>query len=174
MARPQQNDRPRGDRVDGIYEQWAVEFPDVRTHGAQVLARARRLTLLVRPLIEAAFKRFDLDTGEFDVIATLRRHGPPFTMRPTELFKSLMISSGGLTDRLDRLEARGFVRRRASAEDARSMLVELTPAGRKCIEGAFRADMDIENGLIEALSREERGQLANLLRKLMIGLEPGP
>jgi len=165
--------RPNRDQVDGIYERWAVELPDVSTRGAQILARARRITLYARPAIEGAFKSFEIDTGEFDVLATLRRSGAPYALRPTELYRSLMISSGGLTDRLDRLEARGLVRRRRSPDDARSTLVELTPVGRKRIEAAFRTDMEIEDKLVGALTRDEHAQLVTLLRKLMLGLEAG-
>jgi DNA-binding MarR family transcriptional regulator len=161
------------DPVDRIYEAWAREMPDVSTRGAQILARARRITTSVRPQIEGIFKGFDLDTGEFDVLATLRRAGAPFSLRPTELYKSLMISSGGLTDRLDRLEASGFIRRRTSPEDARSSLVELTASGRKQIEAAFAADMALEDRLVEELTREEHAQLVQLLRKVMLLVEAG-
>lgn len=160
------------DAVDGIYEAWAREMPDVSTRGAQILARARRITVSVRPRIESVFKTFDLDTGEFDVLATLRRAGAPYALRPTELYKSLMISSGGLTDRLDRLETRGFIRRRASPDDARSSLVELTALGRKRIEAAFEADMALEDRLLEGLTREEHEQLVHLLRKVLALVEP--
>lgn len=160
------------DHIDQIYEAWSREMPEVSARGAQILARARRITMYVRPEIEGMFKTFDLDSGEFDVLATLRRAGAPYSLRPTELYKSLMISSGGLTDRLDRLEERGFIRRRPSAEDARSLLVELTALGRKRIEAAFAADMALEDRLVEGLTREEHGQLVQLLRKVMLLLEP--
>lgn len=163
---------PESDQIDGIYQRWAEELPGVATHGAQVLARARRITLRARPQIEAVFKEYELDTGEFDVLATLRRSEAP--LRPTELFRALMISSGGLTDRLDRLESRGLIRRRPSEEDARSMLVELTAQGRKRIEAAFRDDMEIENALVASLTREERDTLVRLLRKLLLDLESRP
>jgi DNA-binding MarR family transcriptional regulator len=87
-------------------------------------------------------------------------------LRPTELYKSLMISSGGLTDRLARLEAAGLVRRVASEVDARSLLVELTPAGRKRAEIAFREDMQVEKAMLAALTPSEREQLGRLLAKL--------
>lgn len=161
-----------GDAVDAVYDAWAREVPDVSTRGAQILARARRITASVRTRIEGVFKTFDLDTGEFDVLATLRRAGAPYALRPTELYKSLMISSGGLTDRLDRLETRGFVRRRTSPEDARSSLVELTALGRKRIEAAFAADMEVEDHLLEGLTREEHAQLVHLLRKVLELVEP--
>ncbi|HEX3942600.1 MAG TPA: MarR family transcriptional regulator [Rhizomicrobium sp.] len=154
------------DHVDRALAQWSREIPEIEIKGADVLNRARRLVLESRPAIEEIFKRHGLDTGEFDVLATLRRAGAPYTLRPTELYTSLMISSGGLTARLDRLEDAGLIRRRASEEDARSLLVELTTAGRKKIEAAFRADMELENKMVSGLSESERAELVRLLRKL--------
>ena len=155
-----------GDHVDRALEQWSRELPEVEIKGADVLNRARRLVLESRAPIEEIFQHHGLDSGEFDVLATLRRAGAPYAMRPTELFTSLMISSGGLTARLDRLERAGLIRRRPSREDARSLLVELTNAGRKKIEAAFRADMDLENEMVSGLSDDERAELVRLLRKL--------
>ena len=101
-------------------------MPDVEIKGADVLNRARRVVLELRRAIEENFRHHGLDTGEFDVLATLRRAGEPYALRPTELYRSLMISSGGLTARLDRLEGAGLIRRRAAGDDARSVIVELT------------------------------------------------
>jgi DNA-binding MarR family transcriptional regulator len=154
------------DHVEQRRRQWTRELPDVDTVGMAVLGRARWITLHARPAIERVFARHGLDTGEFDVLATLLRSGPPYRLRPTELYKSLMISSGGLTDRLARLEAAGLVRRVASEVDARSLLVELTPAGRKRAEIAFREDMQVEKAMLAALTPSEREQLGRLLAKL--------
>ena len=154
------------DHVDRALAQWAREMPDVEIRGADVLNRARRVVLESRAAIEENFKAHGLDTGEFDVLATLRRAGEPYALRPTELYRSLMISSGGLTARLDRLEGAGLIRRRAAEDDARSVIVELTRDGRKKIEAAFRADMDIENRMVSGLSESERAELVRLLRKL--------
>lgn len=162
------------DHIDHIYAQWLHELPEVSTKGAQILARARRLTLLARPSIEAVFKDYELDTGEFDVLAALRRSGVPYALRPTELYRSLMISSGGLTDRLDRLKARGLISRRPSAGDRRSELVELTELGRTKIEAAFAADMAIENKLTAHFTQGEHDELCRLLRKMMLHLEQEP
>ena len=141
-GRPRQRGRPRplpraaadvaaADHVDRVLAQWAREMPDVEIRGADVLNRARRVVLELRREIEENFFRHGLDTGEFDVLATLRRTGEPFCLRPTELYRSLMISSGGLTARLDRLEGAGLIRRRAAGDDARSVIVELTRRAAK-------------------------------------------
>jgi DNA-binding MarR family transcriptional regulator len=159
------------DPVDLRRAQWAAELPDVDTTGMAILGRARWITLRVRPRIEAVFARHELDAGEFDVVATLLRAGPPYRLRPTELFRSLMISSGGLTDRLTRLERAGWVRRTEAEGDARSLPVELTAAGRRRAELAFREDMALEAELLGGLSRGELTQLALLLRKLALGVD---
>jgi DNA-binding MarR family transcriptional regulator len=162
------------DHVDRLRAQWAREMPSVDTEGMAVLGRARRLTLMLRRDIEAVFERHGLDAGEFDVLATLRRAGAPFELRPTELYRSLMVSSGGLTARLDRLERAGLVRRAPSSEDGRSLRVRLTAKGRERIEAAFCEDMAVEARALEALGARERAELARLLRKLTLALEPPP
>jgi len=159
------------DHVDRLRRQWARELPDLDTEPMAVLGRAFRLSNLVRPSIEATFAGFDLDRGEFDVIATLRRSGPPYRLTPTEMYSSLMISSGGLTHRLDRLEKAGLIRREKSPHDGRSVLVALTEAGVARAEEAFRTDMANEAQFLQALDRQERESLAGLLRKLIVGIE---
>ncbi|MGL4438815.1 MAG: MarR family winged helix-turn-helix transcriptional regulator [Bosea sp. (in: a-proteobacteria)] len=131
-----------------------------------ILGRARWIALQARRPIEAVFTRHELDSGEFDVLSTLLRSGPPYRLRPTELYTQLMISSGGMTDRLARLERAGLVRRTPSESDARSSLVELTMVGRERAEAAFREDMAIEAELLAGLSGPERDQLAALLIRL--------
>jgi DNA-binding MarR family transcriptional regulator len=161
------------DRVAGRQAQWRRELPEVDTIGMAILGRARLITLQVRPAIEQVFAGHGLDTGEFDVLSTLLRAGAPYRLRPTELFRSLMISSGGLTNRLDRLERAGLIARARSETDARSMLVELTRAGRDTAQAAFRDDMAVEARLLEGLSASERDDLARLLSRLAISLGDG-
>lgn len=163
-----------GDHVDRLRAQWARELPDLDTEPMGVIGRARRITLRLRPAIEAVFTRHGVDAGEFDVISTLLRAGEPWRLTPTELYRTLMISSGGLTARLNRLEAAGLIRRCAALEDRRSLLVELTMAGRAKAEAAFREDMALERRLLDGLSVAEKEQLAALLRKLALSLEAGP
>jgi len=160
------------DHIDRLRDQWRRELPDLDTGPMAVIGRARRVTLRSRPAIEAVFARHGLDTGAFDVLSTLRRSGPPYRLRPTELYRSLMISSGGLTDRLDRLSRAGLIRRPPSPQDGRSLLVELTEAGAAAAEAAFREDMAVEAALLAPLSPSERTLLADLLRKLDLSLEP--
>ncbi|WP_454849617.1 MarR family winged helix-turn-helix transcriptional regulator [Rhizobium binxianense] len=159
------------DHVDRLRAQWEKELPDLDTEPMSILGRAYRLSNLVRPSIEATFAEFGLDRGEFDVIGTIRRAGPPYRMTPTELYRQLMISSGGLTHRLDRLEKAGLVSRERSAQDGRSFVVVLTEAGVERAGLAFREDMRREAGYIEGLAPAEREQLAALLRTLLGAIE---
>lgn len=158
------------DPVEERRRQWARELPDVDTQGMAIIGRARWITLRVRPAIEAVFAAHGVDAGEFDVLATLLRAGSPHRLRPTELFRSLMISSGGLTDRLTRLERAGLVSRPSSDADRRSLPVQLTDVGRQRAESAFREDMHLEARLLRGLTARERETLARLLAKLATSL----
>jgi DNA-binding MarR family transcriptional regulator len=159
------------DQVDRRRREWARELPDLDTEPMSILGRAKRLSNLVGPFIEATFAAFDLDRGEFDVIGTLRRSGPPYRLTPTELYTSLMLSSGGLTHRLDRLEIAGLIRREKAPRDGRSVHVVLTEKGLARAEEAFRADMASEMKFLQPLDAQERQILAGLLRKLIAGIE---
>ncbi|NMH66502.1 MarR family winged helix-turn-helix transcriptional regulator [Shewanella salipaludis] len=159
------------DHVKRVEHQWSKEMPEVSLRGMCILARARRITLAARPQIEAIFSKHGLDTGQFDVLATLRRSGAPFSLRPTELFQTLMITSSGLTDRLHRLTKLGYVSRQADPNDKRSSLVQLTYEGRAVIEAAFAEDMALENQIVDALTEKEQKQLVALLAKLARSIE---
>ena len=167
----QHRERVMEDHVDRLRQQWARELPDLNTEPMAILGRAFRLGNMIRPSIEATFAGFGLDRGEFDVIATLKRSGPPYRLTPTEMYALLMISSGGLTHRLDRLEKAGLIRRERSAKDGRSVQVALTEAGAALAEQAFRTDMASELAFLEPLDAGEREMLAGLLRKLILGIE---
>ena len=169
-----QNENEGRDHVDRLQAQWAAELPDLNTEPMAILGRAYRLSNLVRPSIEETFASFGIDRGEFDVISTLRRSGPPYRLTPTDLYTLLMISSGGLTHRLDRLQKAGLIQRERSASDGRSSVVGLTEKGIALAETAFRADMASESRYLEVLSKQDRTALAALLRKLLISLEQAP
>jgi len=170
----QNRDLPAQDGIDERRAQWETELPDVDTSGMAILGRARWITLAARPTIEAVFKTHGLDSGEADVLFTLLRSGPPYRLRPTELFRSLMISSGGLTDRLNRLTKAGLIRRVEAEGDGRSLPVELTPEGIRRATAAFREDMAIEAAMLSGLTPEEQSDLARLLRKLALTITDTP
>lgn len=158
------------DHVDRLRAQWARELPDLDTSPMAVLGRIYRISNLVRPGIEATFAAFGLDRGEFDVISTLRRSGPPYRLTPTELYTSLMISSGGLTHRLGRLEKAGLVERLPSPSDGRSLIVGLTEKGNALAEQAFRTDMANEAAVLSAMDPARRAALETLLRELHVAI----
>ncbi|ACP25402.1 putative MarR family transcriptional regulator [Sinorhizobium fredii NGR234] len=166
-----QDGKEERDHVDRLRAQWARELPDLDTEPMAILGRAYRLSNLVRPSIEETFASFGLDRGEFDVISTLRRSGPPYRLTPTDLYTLLMISSGGLTHRLDRLQKAGLIIRERSVSDGRSSVVGLSEKGIALAESAFRADMASEARYLDGLGKEERAALAALLRKLLVSLE---
>lgn len=159
------------DGIDHRRKQWERELPEIDTAGMAILGRMRLITLLVRPQIEAIFKEHKLDTGETDVIFTLLRSGSPYCLRPTELFKSLMVSSGGMTSRLERLLKAGLIQRIADEDDGRSLLVQLTEQGIVCARNAFKSDMMVETQILSGLSQQEQEQLAHLLRKLTLSIK---
>lgn len=159
------------DHVDRLRAQWARELPDLDTAPMAVLGRIYRISNLVRPGIEATFAGFGLDRGEFDVISTLRRSGPPYRLTPTELYTSLMISSGGLTHRLGRLQKAGLIERLPSPDDKRSLIVALTEKGQQLAEQAFRQDMANEAAVIADMDPDRRSELEALLRELHLLIE---
>lgn len=123
--------------------------------------------------IEETLGRWNLQLGEFDVLATIRRAGPPFIVAPSQLTRSLMLSPSGMTSRLDRLEKLQLIERRASRADRRSLLVVLTPAGRKLVDEAVTAHVANETRLLAVLDAKEQKALDQLLRKLLRGFD-GP
>ena len=142
--------------VDRFIVQRAKESPEVDTEGMAIFGRIYRIATRVGTHMEALFARYGLERGEFDVLATLQRSGPPYRLSPTALYTSLMVSSGGLTYRLKRLEAAGLIRRLPSAEDRRSLIVELTDEGKTVTTAAFAEDMQLECSWLTALATVNR------------------
>ena len=129
-----------GDAVDRLVAQWAAERPDLDASELSVMAtfgRLGRLLTFAGRAIDEVFEQHGLRTGEFDVLATLRRSGEPFALPPSHLARTLMLSAAGMTNRVDRLESDGLVSRRADPDDRRSSFVVLTPAGRQVVDAAL-------------------------------------
>jgi DNA-binding MarR family transcriptional regulator len=154
------------DDVDLFIAQRVVESPDIDTEGMAIFGRIYRIATRIAPHMEALFARHGLERGEFDVLATLQRSGPPYRLSPTVLYTSLLVSSGGLTHRLKSLETKGLIRRRPSPDDGRGMAVELTKAGHERTSAAFNEDMALESNWLASLSAAERRKLSDLLRQL--------
>lgn len=155
------------DFVDGLLAQWKRERPDLDTAPMSVLARISRLQVqLDRLLVHEELQR-----GEFDVLAALRRAGEPYRLNPKVLTRRLLLSASAMTNRLDNLEERGLIRRLPDPNDRRALLIELTREGRQSIDRALTAHMENEERILaEALTRQERRELAALLRKLLLSV----
>ena len=169
----------RVDEIDRLVAEWNRQRPNLDVSASHTLTRITRLALLQTARFAPVFARYGVTWGEHLVLAALRRAGPPFRMAPTTLLSALLLSSGAMTNRLDRLEEMGLVRRLADPNDRRGRLVELTANGRRVVEKAVVDHIADEDRLIAPLSRSERKQLAGLLRKLLLSepfraLEPGP
>ncbi|MEM1309942.1 MAG: MarR family transcriptional regulator [Cyanobacteria bacterium P01_D01_bin.71] len=159
------------DPVDKILMQWQQERPDLDASAMGIIGRFARLAKHFERALQATFAEFDLRPGEFDVLATLRRSGPPYQLSPTALFNSMMVSSGTMTHRLDRLEKSGLVQRQPDPCDRRSTLIQLTDKGFDLIEMAVEAHIKNMDRLLKDLDAVEFEALANLLRKLLLSLE---
>ena len=161
------------DGVDEILAQWRRERPDLDPSPIGVVGRISRLARELERRLEPVYKDHGLEPGWHDLLATLRRNGPPFRMRPTDLTSTLMLTSSGTTKRLDRLEAAGLVAREPDPGDRRGTLIALTEKGRALIDGLTPDHLANEERLLAALAPDEREALAGLLRKLLLGLPEG-
>jgi DNA-binding MarR family transcriptional regulator len=161
------------DHLDRIVEQWAHERPDVDVTALATMGRLFRIADLAHAELGRGLHGYKLPPGWFDVLAALRRAGDPFELSPTALMHAMMLSSGGVTKRLDRLVEARLVTRRPDPDDRRGVLVRLTPRGRQLIDRALVEHVANEEELLEALTAAEQGQLDDLLRRLLAGLEPG-
>ncbi|WP_431689332.1 MarR family winged helix-turn-helix transcriptional regulator [Hahella sp. NBU794] len=159
------------DAVDKILEQWNAERPDLDVTPMAAIGRLKRCAALMQRRLDATFSQFDMTGWEFDVLATLRRSGKPYCLAPTTLFSTLMITSGTMTHRLQRLEASGLIERTANKDDARSKLVQLTPKGLELIDRAVDAHVQNEHNILQPLNPEERQQLDECMRRLLRLLE---
>jgi DNA-binding MarR family transcriptional regulator len=165
---------PERDGVDLIIEQWRRERPELDHSPIGVVGRVSRLARELEPRLEQVYREHGLEPGWHDVLATLRRTGAPYRLRPTELTDALMITSSGTTKRLDRLEQAGLVARTPDPEDRRGTLITLTAAGRELIDSVTPAHLDNERRILAVLTDAEQRRLADLLRKLALGLGAGP
>ena len=160
------------DGVNVILEQWQRERPDLDTSPIGVIGRISRLSREIERRLEPVYAAYGLEPGWYDVLATLRRAGPPYRIRPTDFAASLMLTSSGTTKRLDRLEAAGHITREPDPSDRRGVLITLTPNGRSLVNRAAVGHMANEQRILAGLTAAEQRQLADLLRKLRITLPP--
>lgn len=164
-----------GDEVDDLVVAWRRERPDLDTSPMQVLSRVDRLARHVDRARAAAFSRHDLEGWEFDVLAALRRSGEPYRASPGTLVRDTGVTSGTMTNRVDRLVSRGLVRRDSDPDDRRSVRVELTDEGRRRVDAALVDLLEAEHALLAGLDEPSRQGLADGLRRLLAsyGEQPG-
>jgi DNA-binding MarR family transcriptional regulator len=169
QAADARTDGMHADGVDRIIDQWAHERPDLDTGAMATFGRIFRLSRLAGDLVERAYGRFGIARPEFDVLATLRRAGDPYQLSPGALAASMMLSTGGTTARLDRLEKMGLVERSPSPNDRRGVLVRLTSKGFEVIDQAVGAGLAEQERLLSHLSPDRRRELDDLLREVLTG-----
>jgi DNA-binding MarR family transcriptional regulator len=161
-----------GDSVDVIVEAWRRERPDLDPSAKEVTGRVVRLASLFQQAYSEAFEPLGLNDGDYGVLTPLRRVGDPFELTPTELARHRMMTSGGMTAALDRLERKGFIERIPNPADRRGSLVRLTAAGRDVIDAAMERHVLTEQQLLSGLTGDEQAQLTSLLRKLLLSVDP--
>ena len=159
------------DEVDRIVDSWMRERPDLDFSPLQVLSRVARLSKHLDRARKTAFTRSDLDSWEFDVLSALRRAGAPYQLSPKALLQQTLVSSGTMTNRIDRLVERGLVERRTDPNDGRGILVHMTPQGLTRVDAAITRLVDAEAELLSSLSTNDQERLAGLLRRLSLGFD---
>lgn len=161
------------DEVDGLLAAWTRERPDLDVAPLAVLSRVSRLARHLDRARRIAFAEHDLEAFEFDVLTALRRAGPPYELSPGRLLRETLVGSGTMTNRLDRLESRGLVRRRPDPADGRSVRVRLTARGRAKVDRAVADLLARERELLAGLPAADRDRLAELLREVLLRFESG-
>ncbi|MBZ5734642.1 MarR family transcriptional regulator [Nocardioides sp. TRM66260-LWL] len=155
------------DEVDRLIEAWARERPDLDLDPVAVFSRISRLARHLDLARREAFTAHEIESWEFDVLAALRRAGDPYELSPGRLLRETLVTSGTMTNRVDRLVQRGLVERHPDPDDRRGVIVRLTPEGKDAVDAAFTALLDAEQALLAALPEGDRQRLAALLRGLL-------
>jgi DNA-binding MarR family transcriptional regulator len=155
------------DAIDELQSDWNKQRPDLDPEPMGVVLRIQALAKILGDQTAERLQRFDLQWWQYDVLSTLRRRGAPFIMAASDLASSAMLTSGAMTNRIDRLEEEGLVRRVKDENDGRRVLVQLTQEGFKLIEGATEARFESAMEALEGLSKRQRESLSNLLRLVL-------
>jgi len=159
------------DEVDRLVEAWQRERSDLDLGPVEVFSRIGRLNLLLDRARRQAFAEHSIESWEFDVLAALRRAGRPYELSPGRLIKETLVTSGTMTNRVDRLTQRGLVERLPDPRDRRGVLVRLTRQGKRTVDGAFTALLAREQELLAGITTAQREELAATLRALMVPLD---
>jgi DNA-binding MarR family transcriptional regulator len=159
--------RPVKDDVDEIVARWRAERPDLDVTPLHVLSRVTRLARRLDWVRRDAFAAHGLETWEFDVLSALRRAGPPYQLSPGALLRATLVTSGTMTNRIDRLAAAGLVSRSRDLQDKRGVLVQLSDKGRRTVDAAMADLLTRERSILTALTSSRQDELAGLLRILL-------
>ena len=156
------------DEVDRIVDAWQQERPDLDVAPLQVLSRVTRLARHLDIARREAFAATDLEPGEFDVLAALRRNGKPYALTPSALISQNLVTSGTMTNRIDRLESKNLVARMPDPKDGRGVLVQLTQSGKSAVDRALEELLAREKSLLATISKTDREKLASVLRNIVL------
>ncbi len=159
------------DEVDQLSADWLRERPDLPVEPMAIWSRIKRLEIYLDQARRAAYAEHGLEVSEFDVLAALRRAGDPYRLSPGQLIQQTHVTSGTMTNRIDRLVGRGFVGRESHPQDGRAVLVALTDAGRQVVDDAITRLLQVEAELLAAMPAEQRSRLAGDLRDLILLLQ---
>lgn len=160
------------DPVDRIVRQWADERPDLDATPLLVAARLQRVAALMDAALRPPFAAIGLRNGDFDVLAALRRAGSPYSLRPVELHRELLVTTGAISKRIDRLVDQGYVDRSASDDDGRGTMVTLTDEGLELVDRMIEVHLTNEREILGDFDAAELATLAGLLRRLSVSLDP--
>ena len=159
------------DAIDRVVEQWAKEKPELETEPMAMMGRIMRIAKYMETQVAELHKKYDMKLGEFDVLATLRRSGKPYRLTPSELIGSMMLTSGAMTNRLDKLEAKGLISREHSKEDSRSVSVQLTKDGLILIDQMMTEHVETQKKLVKSLSASQKKNTNQLLKTWLSAYE---
>ncbi|MFA0235907.1 MarR family winged helix-turn-helix transcriptional regulator [Vibrio sp. 10N.222.55.C7] len=159
------------DAIDRVVEQWAKEKPELETEPMAMMGRIMRIAKYMETQVAELHKKYDMKLGEFDVLATLRRSGNPYRLTPSELIGSMMLTSGAMTNRLDKLEAKGLISREHSKEDRRSVSVQLTKDGLILIDQMMTEHVEMQKKLVKSLSASQKKNTNQLLKTWLSAYE---
>ena len=159
------------DQIDQIIDQWRRERPELDPTSMGLFGRMKRLTAHIARELETVFAKHGMSAAGFDVMATLRRSGPPYALTPSELIAWTMVTSGTMTNRIDRLVADGFVERRKNPDDGRGFVIGLTNKGKRAIDAAVDEHVENQRTLMAPLSLKEQRQLDDLLKAWLAAFE---
>ena len=161
--------RQQRDSVDKIISQWNAVRPDVDVSPIEVIGRVSRLSRLIDRRLAENFARFDLESWMYDVLATLRRSGEPYELTAGDLMRDTMVTTGAVTNRIDRLEQRGLVER-ATSSDRRKVIVRLTKRGLDTVDEVATPHLETEREILSSLSARQQHELVAVLRTMLVAL----